>query len=416
MTPLAPLLAIAFIESFATILLERGVYFYAQDHLQFSPTANLGLALGIGVCYVIGALISHKLAHRLGEKRVLLTVLIIHCALHAALAFFAAVPPFLLLNFTLALVTGLKWPIVESYVSAGRTAGQTARAVGLFSISWALSVPPGMAAAGQLIHWKPASLFVAAALVNLVTLAIVCLLESRPTHLAHDSPHRPSAEEMSRLPRLLSSGRWSMFASYMLLFLIVPLMPEIFRSMGFGVRSSTALGSLVEVVRAVTFIAMVNTIAWHGRPSGLFFAAVALPIGFLMILFGAELPQQFAGQHLATVLLGELVFGVAAGFAYYAALYYAMVHANASVESGGAHESLVGLGFAVGPAVGLLGYLLAGPLGGHNTGMVVAVVPIILICAAGALHPLRALRLCSRGASSLQPCGLHGAKTGRRSQ
>lgn len=387
-TSLTPLLAIAFIESFATILVERGVYFYAAEHLDFSSVQNLWLALGIGVSYVAGALISHRLTHKLGEKRLLLMTMVMHVLLHACLALFGAIVPFLVFNCILAFFTGMKWPIVESYVSAGRTSSQTARAVGLFSIAWSLAVPLGMAAAGQLIAWMPLSLFAAAAVVNLVTIALIWTLDAHPVHLPHDSPHRPDPVELSRIAHLLTSSRWSMFASYMLLFLVVPLMPGIFKSMGYGVAAAAALAAVVEVVRAMTFIAMVNTADWHGRPSGLLFTALLLPMGFLLMLFGADLPVMFSNQPLVLVLTGEVVFGVAAGFAYYAALYYAMVHANASVESGGAHESLVGLGFAVGPAVGLAGYLFAGVAGGPIAGMSIALAPVILLCAAGGIRPL----------------------------
>lgn len=385
---LTPLLAIAFIESFATILVERGVYFYTEDHLGFSAVQNLGLALGIGVSYVAGALTSHKLTHLLGEKRLLINTMVLHFLLHACLAIFGAVVPFLVFNCILAFFTGLKWPIIESYVSAGRTSSQTARAVGLFSIAWSLAVPLGMAAAGQLIAWMPFSLFAAAALVNLVTIAMVWRLDAHPIHLAHDSPHRPDAVELSRIGHLMTSSRWSMFASYMLLFLVVPLMPGIFKSMGYGVAAAAVLAAGVEVVRAMTFIVMVNTRDWHGHPYGLLFTALLLPVGLLLMLFGSDLPVVFSGQPLVLVLTGEVVFGVAAGFAYYAALYYAMVHANASVESGSAHESLVGLGFAVGPAIGLAGYLFAGVSGGPTAGMSISLAPVILLCAAGGIWPL----------------------------
>lgn len=395
MTPLRPLLAIAFIESFATILVERGVYYYAEDRMAFGPVSNLSLGLGIGICYVIGALISHKLTRVLGEKRLLLLIMSAHVIVHTCLAVFGAVVPFLVFNFILAVFTGLKWPIVESYVSAGRTSSQTARAVGLFSVSWALSVPLGMAAAGKLIaiDFWPLPLFAAGALVNLISIGIILTLESNPVHLSHDSPHRPAASELSRLHRLLTSSRWSMFTSYMLLFLVTPLMPAIFKSMDYTVETSAVLASLVELVRAATFIAMLFTAAWHGRPSGLFFSAIAMPIGFLLMLFGTKLPVFFEGQPLVAVLTGELIFGVAAGFAYYAALYYAMIHANASVESGGAHESLVGLGFAVGPAIGLMGYGLAGVLGNEVHGMLAIVAPVLLICLWGAVRPLRAMHV-----------------------
>ena len=59
------------------------------------------------------------------------------------------------------------------------------------------------------------------------------------------------------------------------------------------------------------------------------------------------------------MVTGELLFGTAAGFLYTAALYYAQVVQNASVDAGGAHEALIGVGYALGPGAGLVGTALA---------------------------------------------------------
>ncbi len=188
MTRLQRLLFITFIESFATILVERGVYFYSHARLHFDDTNNLWLALGIGAFYVIGALNSHRLARRWSEKQFLTILLICHVAAHVSLAVFANVLPFVLINLALAAITGAKWPLIESYVHAGRTASQTARAVGQFSLAWALSVPPAMAAVGPLIKLGSWPLFAAAAAVNVVSLWFIRPLEAAPIHLAADHP------------------------------------------------------------------------------------------------------------------------------------------------------------------------------------------------------------------------------------
>lgn len=75
-----------------------------------------------------------------------------------------------------------------------------------------------------------------------------------------------------------------------------------------------------------------------------------MPLGFGAIVFGSS---------LYTVVLGEVGFGVLAGVTYYAALYYALVVKNASMDAGGAHEGLIGLGLVRGPGVGLVGHWVA---------------------------------------------------------
>lgn len=378
MNRLSRLLLLTFIESFATVLVERGVYFYSHDQLQFRDAGNLWLALGIGVFYVLGAMVSHRLVLRLGERRLMLLLLAGHFVSHLLLLKFHHVVPFLAVNFILAGFTGAKWPIIESYISAGLNATQTSRAVGLFNLGWATAVPFSMAAVGPLIAWEPASLFGVAAVVNLFSIAMVATLEAHPVHLADDHPQRLSETVLARYRRLLWSTRISLIASYTLLFLITPLMPRIFGDLGY-VAAAPALASLVEIVRLSAFVLMFAYTGWHGRLAPALIAAFGLPLGFVMVLTGANLP---------TVLAGELIFGAAAGVGYYAALYYAMVVTSASVESGGAHESLIGGGFAFGPALGLAGLALAPMLGGPTQGMLAIAAPFALAAFIGSLKLL----------------------------
>ncbi|MCC7192659.1 MAG: hypothetical protein IT444_07750 [Phycisphaeraceae bacterium] len=390
MNSLAILIILTFFESLVTVLVERGVYFYSQAQLGFNDVQNLWLALGNGVFYVLGAMSVHRLTHKYAEKTLLTGILVGHIICHLSLTATIYMPVFLASNFLLFYVTGAKWPLIESYVSAGRDARQTADAVGKFNVSWALSVPMAMWIAGPLIGWKTwhtwtglpsgGSVFLLAVLVNCVSIAMLMPLESRPQHLPHDHQARPGQDEIRRLRLLTLSSRWSMLASYILLFLIVPLWPSIFESLGFKVAVATTLASFVDIVRAISFFGLQRTPRWHGRTDVLVYAAVGLPVGFCLMLFGKNLPA---------IIVGQVIFGLAAGMAYYAALYYAMVVANASVESGSAHESLVGSGFAIGPAFGLIGAWLGHFTGGTTSGMAVSVVPLLLLCLVGALWPIR---------------------------
>ncbi len=142
---------------------------------------------------------------------------------------------------------------------------------------------------------------------------------------------------------------------------------------------------LVEVTLRLhgAFATMFLYSRWHGRASVLVWVALGLPLGFFMVLTGANLP---------VVLGGELIFGMAAGSAYYASLYYAMVVANASVESGGAHEGLVGGGFAFGPLLGLLGVVLTPYLHGETAGLIATVGPVSVVGLAAALWMVRPVK------------------------
>ena len=388
MPPLGRLLVITFIESLATTLIERGVYFYSHDRLGFTDGENLGLALGFGVAYALGAMASHGLAKRATEKRLLVFSLLAQFAGFATLFFSAGATLLVVMNTVLGCINGVKWPVIESYVNAGRTPEGQARAVGLFNISWAPAVAVALVLAGPLIGWWSPSLFAAAGLLNLVSLVLARPLSRRPAHLEFDHPGRPAPGALVRLRSLLTASRWSMLGSYSLMWVLAALLPRVYADLAIDVRAATALSALLDGVRAATFLGLGLWVGWHNRRWTQVIVIFGLPAGFFLALFGPNLAAALGGGSglgLATVLVGEVLFGLVAGTTYYAALYYAMVVKNAAVEAGGVHEGLIGAGFAIGPLAGLAGGWLAPMLGGPVAGMTAGIAPIVIISSAGAV-------------------------------
>jgi hypothetical protein len=222
-------------------------------------------------------------------------------------------------------------------------------------------------------------LFAVAGGLNLLALAALPALPRVVVHLAATHPERLPEPALQRYRRLLVSSRWSMLASYALLFLLAPLMPDIFQRLGQSVERATLWAACLDAVRVATFAALSVITVWHGRGAPLVLVAIGLPASFCAALFGSS---------LGVVLAGEVVFGVLSGLTYYSALYYAMVVKNASVDAGGVHESLIGLGFALGPAAGLVGHALARAGSSYATGMLAGVIPLLAICSFGSLWPL----------------------------
>ena len=368
-------LIITFLESAATIFIERGLYFYTHERLAFTGAENLGLALAWGVAYVVGAQLSQGVSRRLSEKGLLALTLVGQVLGHAVLCVWAGPHTVVAMTMAIGCITGVKWPLVESYVAAGRTPKDQAKAIGRFNLSWAGSVPLALVAAGPLIAWRPEALFAAAGLLSVVSLVLAWSLPRRLVHLALDHPERPAPGQMVRYRGLLGSARWSMLTGYSLMWILAALLPTVFDRLEVGVAWATALSGLLDVFRFVAFLTLGLYRGWHNRAGPLAFVIVALPAGFFMTLFGT---------HLATVLGGELLFGLAVGMTYYAALYYAMVVKNAAVDAGGSHESLIGAGFAVGPAAGLVGNWLAPAVGGRIVGRIIGVAPLVVLCAVGA--------------------------------
>ncbi len=381
-------LALSFIESFATILLERGMYFFSHERLGYSEAENLWLAAGFGVTYAVGARSSHALARRIGDRATLVSTIGALTVLHAALQY-AASGWSLALGFVLVgLCEGAKWPVVESYVASGLGPDAQLGAVGRFNVSWAAAVPLALLATGPIVaRAEPRALFGVAALANVLSLALLRALPRSAPHLDSAHPSRPEPRVLERYRGLLAASRSSMLASYALLFLLAPLLPGVFERLGASVTEATAWASGLDTVRLATFVFMAAVPIWQGRRAPLLLAALGLPLGFAAIS---------SGSSLALVLAGEVAFGVCAGLTYHAALYYALVVRNAAVDAGGAHESLIGLGLVLGPGLGLLGQFAARSLGSDALGMLASASPLVLGCWFGSWRALRSRSFAPR--------------------
>lgn len=378
-----------FIESLATILLERGVYFYTHDVLRLSERQNLLLAAAFGVAYVAGALASHGAAVRFGERRLLLAAQAALFALHGGLAFFPEAAALTVCFPLIGLLQGLKWPVVESFVSAGHAPAELAVVLGRFNVTWATAVPIALIVSGPLIASdSQSSLFMVAAAGNVLGFALAAVQSAEPEHLDEAHPERPNETEALRFGALLASARWSMLLSYALLFLLAPLLPDVLDHLELGVTAATQVAAMLDIARVATFWSLGKFLGWRGRKLPIVISIAVLPAAFLLILFGGN---------VATIVLGELLFGACSGLLYTAALYYAQVVKNASVEAGGAHEGLIGVGFALGPLVGLVAQLLQRSAGSRMLSVLVSLGPVCLVLTGLALSSLRRSgRLSSR--------------------
>jgi ABC-type uncharacterized transport system permease subunit len=278
---------------------------------------------------------------------------------------------------------GLKWPVVESFISAGRTPLHLMSVLARFNITWAVAVPMAMVTSGPLIEWAPGSLFAAAGVLNVVALFWAKALPERPEHLHASHPERPSPAELQKLRTLLVSARWAMLESYALLFLLAPLMPGVLDRLGLSVTEATSAAGVLDLSRVGCFALLGAMTGWRGRRAPLVVSILALPLSFAAILFGSE---------LFVILAGEVIFGAASGVVYTASLYYALVVKNASVDAGGAHEGLVGLGFALGPLAGLVGHALTPVTGSYVIAMLAGITPLSLVATIKALGAIRQSR------------------------
>ncbi len=374
------LLWLTFFESFSAILLERAFYFYTHDALRFDEAQNLWMALFFGAAYIVGAFASHWVALRSGERRLLLATIVALLLLHLALTTWPASELLLAAFVSIGFLQGIKWPVIESFISAGRSPAELVRVLGRFNTAWAGAVPLALLASGQLIASSfPRSLFAAAAGCNAMAFALSLPLPARPEHQRPET-HLAAVPASAHLSGLLLSSRWMLILNYALMFLLAPLMPDVFTRLNVTVAEATAANGLLDLARVLTFAALGAMASWRGRRWPLIACMLLMPVSFAMM---------FLPNTLSVVLLGEIAFGVAGGFFYTAALYYAQLLKNASVDAGGAHEGLIGIGFALGPLAGILGHALSEHLGGFAASVFAVILPIAVFCTSFALRSLK---------------------------
>ncbi len=363
---------ITFLQSASTTCLQRGVYFFTREVFHFSDAANLALAFATGAAYVAGALLADRAARRWGPRRWLAMVF---SGLAAGSLLLMVAPTAWSVPVVVTLMLGLdgaKWPVVESFMAAGHAPAAALRQVGWFNISWASACVAGLVLSGPIIAARPVGLFLFTALLAIGSWIALRGLPRSPAPLPADHAARPNAAQLRRLGALCLGHRALLVLSYLLLFLIAPLLPRILHELGFGVGSSAALAGLLDGARLAAFVILQALTVWHGRRGVLAICAALLVGGFALMA---------SGLPVAAVLAGEGLFGFAMGWIYYGALYYAMVARNAAVEAGGHHEALIGSAIAGGPLFGLLALGLAPWLGGGLAAMMVTLAPVLAAAA-----------------------------------
>ena len=363
----------------ADLLIQRGAYFFCSNEFGFTGANNMALATACGVAAVLGARVTGPVSRYLGPKRTLFGLLALRiavCLIQTAMPR----PTIVVVGVSISMFCCFaSWPIIESYISAGVSPATVSRRLGRFNITWGTFSPLGIALAGPIIHYMPQGLFAVGALLSLAVVWLALPLERRPVHLPEGHEHQPRGRRLERMRSLMIAGRWSLFGSTMLTFVMAPLMPGIFADMSIPIVWATALAAVIDLARACTFCVMQRWSFWHDRAWILAMVVIGLPIGFVMVV----LPDL-----LAPVLIGQVICGAAAAVSYYSALYYAMILHNASVDASGAHEGTAAVGLVVGPGAAMLGGKFGAALTPVTLGAVLGVAPVYGLCAAASCRAL----------------------------
>jgi len=375
-TPFWVVFAVTAAASLGTSVATAGIFFITKHLYGFGTTANFAIGLAYGLVYIPAAFTISPLLKVLTTKTKLTTraVIGIIFALMAAACLF--VPFAHMLGFgplaamifmgIYGLLSGLLWPIVESYVAGGRFGAPLRNATGRFNITWSVSLIIALVAMAPLFlsetltdeREPKAWPLIALLVMGVIHIASIAFLKWFSQHPAYHGSAAVADVPTNYRP-LLTAFRWQLPVSFMVVATLEPYLPFAMARIGLAPHIATAAAATWMVTRAATFIFMERWHGWHGRWSTSFVGGVLMLVGFGLSVT-AKAP--------ISMILGLAIFGVGIGIVYTAALYYAMAVGSSGVDAGGKHEAIIGIGYAIGPICGLsaAGLANAGTIQPHH--------------------------------------------------
>ncbi len=332
-------------------MLWNGIPFITEKDYAFGEARNLLLYLCVGTVYIASALTAGVVQRSLDRWWSPRTILAVVLCAQALICLLPAVARGEWVIWTITVVfsatSALLWPIVESYLSAGRHGNAMRTAMGWWNVAWmgAVAVPLWLMA--PLMNTSPRWAIVG---LGVFLLLAACALRWFRTHPAVHNVELSQQHTTDEYPHLLRSARITLALSYVLLAALSPLLPFLLSRLEILDTWQTPSAATWMLARVAVVAVMWKITFWHGRWGTLLLGGAVLILGFILIITAHTLP---------VLLLGLTLLGGAMGIVYYAALYYAMSVGAAAVDAGGRHEALIGLGYAMGPAAGLAALFLS---------------------------------------------------------
>lgn len=391
------ILAFSFINSLGTGVVTNGIFFLTDSPAyDFSRTRNYVLGVVLGVTYIPAALLAGPALRRMRTRFKGMTSRGVLAFLMVAMALLCVVPqgaiwmsapgaaapqwPIWVLVILYSPMTGVLWPMVEGYVSGGRSGADLRTTMGIWNVVWSAAIVLAYWGISPLIKGHAAGAICGLGGVHLLALGVLYSLGSEPApHIAeHHEPHPPVYS------KLLVTFQLLLPMSYVVSSALGPYLPGAMARLGVGEQWRTVLATAWLVPRVFTFLTLQRWQGWHGRWGMAVLGGTLLLVGFGVCVLS---PAMASGDAAVALLLGGLfMFGTGMATIYSAALYYAMEVGQAEVHAAGMHEALIGLGYTIGPMLGLGASLavdsrVLGP--GAFEPVVLGVVAVIALGVAG---------------------------------
>lgn len=362
-TPLWATFVFTFLNSISGFV-TSGISYLTDQTYGFSRAENYWLSLLLGVMYIAGAMGAGPGLRLLRGKFPSMTTRALLVGLMVLMALLCLVPltvmrlslpadpaaqppgwPVWVLIGCYSPLTGVLWPVVESYLSGGLRGNLLRKTIGWWNVTWCSALVFSSVAFSLAFGKDRAAEGIAAvAGVHMLGLIVLIWFAKEPAAHMHDDSHAVPAVYRP----LLLTFRLLLPMSYIVSTALIPFLPGLFRTLKIETFWHTILGGTWLAARVLWFYVMQRWEGWHGKWWPAIASALLLLAGFGITVFAEHLGG------LVAVIVGLTCFGIAMAAIYTAAIYYAMEVGAAEVEAGGAHEALIGIGYSGGPLIGLI--------------------------------------------------------------
>ncbi len=364
-SPLVFVLAVTFILSIGTGSLTHGLGFIAKQSAGFNRSQLFGLGVLFGITYIFSSRMTGPIVRSLESKRkspISAKSLLMLTTFAGALV--AAIPlllswldsnsdiGFWLVAAGYGVLTGIMWPIVEWNIAGGRRNKQLRSAAGQFNIVWTAAVVVAFWMMAPTLEQMPMLSFVGIILLHMLAVALMIPFPSKPPKHLSDTVDADAPNSKS----LLVAARTLLPVSYTLAGVLGPFFPVAMAQMEIDLSWQTVIVSLWMTSRIPTMVLLERWHGWHGKAWPLSLGAACLILGFTGCIVAPAIGGSVIG--IASLVTALVLFGAGKGLVYTAAIYYALEVGEGEIDSGATHEALIGVGYALGPAMGLLASLL----------------------------------------------------------
>lgn len=362
-TPLWASLGFTFSASAGSMIVQSGIFFLTTHTYGFSSIENYSLGVAQGLTYIVGALGAGPLMKGLrravpglSSRSVLIGMMLLLALLCAApkLALAGASPdappahwPMWLMVLVYSPMSGMLWPMVESYISGGRQGNNLRSTIGRWNVVWSSSLIVSSFLMAPYVKHGAANLILVLAGVHVGCAALLTQFGKEPLPHPHESAH----EVPPHYEQLLVTFRWLLPLSYLVCSAMIPFLPTLMTRLNIPAESNTSLAAIWLLFRTIGFAVLERSHGWHGRWAHPILALLVMLAGFAMVSLSYVAGGAEFGK--TVLMVGLACFGLGMAMIYAGAIYYAMEVGQAQVEAGGAHEGLIGVGYGVGPAIGL---------------------------------------------------------------